>query len=224
MSKWRDQFEVHPAADVFPMMSDEELAELGGNIKQHGLLERIKISGDGVLLDGRNRLEAAERASCELYSCEFEDCGDEDPLAVIISANIHRRHLTKQQQADLIVAAVKAAAEASRQGGEVPLRHVKGKAGSAKDEVKAKAVANAEKIGISQRTVKRSFAKAEGKTPNPKPKPQPKATITVTMPAGIDAARKHYVLEFVDLSPAKRRAEWDKLLKAVEKAADEASS
>ena len=26
MSKWRTRFRVHPAADVFPMMSDEELA------------------------------------------------------------------------------------------------------------------------------------------------------------------------------------------------------
>ena len=49
----------------------------------------------------------------------------DDPVGFIVSANIHRRHLTKQQQADLIVAAHKAAAEAAdkpRQPGEVSAR------------------------------------------------------------------------------------------------------
>jgi hypothetical protein len=31
MSKWREQYKVHPAADVFPMMTDAELDELGGH-------------------------------------------------------------------------------------------------------------------------------------------------------------------------------------------------
>ena len=35
---WRDKYKVHPAADVFPMMSDEELAELGEDIKKNGLI------------------------------------------------------------------------------------------------------------------------------------------------------------------------------------------
>jgi hypothetical protein len=34
---WRDQYKVHPAADVFPMMSDQELAELGEDIGANGL-------------------------------------------------------------------------------------------------------------------------------------------------------------------------------------------
>jgi hypothetical protein len=35
-SKWRDTYKVHPAADVFPMMSDEKLAQLGEDIKAMG--------------------------------------------------------------------------------------------------------------------------------------------------------------------------------------------
>jgi hypothetical protein len=97
---------------------------------------------------------------------------DAEQCAFIISKNIHRRHLTKQQQADLIVAAIKAG-EASRQDGEMPKRHVKGKVGSEKDAVKAKAVETGKQHGISKRTVERSIAKAEGKKPRAKPKAKP---------------------------------------------------
>ncbi len=34
---WRDQYQVHPAADVFPMMTDDALANLGEDIKANGL-------------------------------------------------------------------------------------------------------------------------------------------------------------------------------------------
>ena len=37
MSKsWRDVYEVHPAAELFPMMSTEELKALGEDIKKNG--------------------------------------------------------------------------------------------------------------------------------------------------------------------------------------------
>src|SRR5215216_5385141 len=64
---WRDVLPTHPAADLFPMMSPEQLAELGEDIKAHGLISPIIVwskdaSGEQVLLDGRNRLEAMLRA------------------------------------------------------------------------------------------------------------------------------------------------------------------
>jgi ParB/Sulfiredoxin domain len=121
---WREKYKVHPAADVFSMMSDEDLAKLGDDIKANGLKHPIIFqntdnNGDEILLDGRNRLEAMERAGIRSeYIDKHYRMGD--PVAHIIGLNIHRRHLTKQQQADLIVAVHKAAAEASRQVGEVP--------------------------------------------------------------------------------------------------------
>ena len=35
-STWRDTYKVHPAADVFPMMSDEELADSARTSRRTG--------------------------------------------------------------------------------------------------------------------------------------------------------------------------------------------
>src|SRR5262249_51135539 len=60
---WRDVLPVHPAADLFPLMSEAELRELGEDIKKNGLQIPIVVQRDGdafKLLDGRNRLDAME--------------------------------------------------------------------------------------------------------------------------------------------------------------------
>lgn len=88
---------VHPAAEIFPMMTPDELQELAADIVTHGLLTPIVLDDNGMLIDGRNRL-----AACELAGVDptFTYIGEHvDPLAFILSANIARRHLTKGQQA-----------------------------------------------------------------------------------------------------------------------------
>jgi ParB-like nuclease family protein len=87
---------VHPIADLFPMMTDEELANLAADIKANGLIHPIVVDKDGVLVDGRNRDRACEIAGIAPTTVLFE--GD-DPRAYIVASNIARRHLTKGQQA-----------------------------------------------------------------------------------------------------------------------------
>ena len=193
-STWREKFEVHPAADVFPMMSDEEFAALGADIKANGLKEPIAFcwvetgtsAAHRELCDGRNRLEAMERVGIQLRvrasglpeslnGKETWVMVDGDPVAFIISKNIHRRHLTKQQQADLIVAAVKAGADPSPSW-----------RGVTADPAKTAAVEAAKDHGISKRTVERAFAKAEGKVPA-KPKRRSKAEIAADNQAHVMA-------------------------------------
>jgi ParB-like nuclease domain len=89
------KLKVHPAADIFPMLTEDELEELAADIKAHGLLHPI-ILKDGQLIDGRNRLEACRRAGVEP---QVEDLNGLDPVAYIMSANINRRNLTKGQRA-----------------------------------------------------------------------------------------------------------------------------
>lgn len=87
---------VHPAADLFPMMTPEELQELADDIAENGQQEPIIMDGD-VLIDGRNRLEACRLAEVEPFFADLPK--GRDPLAYIASANLMRRNLTKGQQA-----------------------------------------------------------------------------------------------------------------------------
>jgi ParB/Sulfiredoxin domain len=66
---WRDVYKVHPAADLFPLMSQDELRELGDDINKNGLTSPVALWAAGdqsaespeyQLLDGRNRLDAME--------------------------------------------------------------------------------------------------------------------------------------------------------------------
>jgi hypothetical protein len=93
---------VHPVADLFPMMSDEELDDLAADIAENGLVHPIVIDREGTLIDGRNRLEACRRARVEAEWTVFDGT---DPVAFILSNNVTRRHLNKGQQAMAVVRA-----------------------------------------------------------------------------------------------------------------------
>lgn len=86
--------EVHPVADLFPMLADDELAELAEDIKQRGLLQPIVLDADGRVLDGRNRL-----AACHMIGMqpEFVTYDGDDAEGYALAVNIARRHLTKGQ-------------------------------------------------------------------------------------------------------------------------------
>jgi hypothetical protein len=118
---WRDTLPIHPAAELFPRMSKAELAALGKDIRKHGLTSSIAVWSDGKspkqLLDGRSRLDAIEieigpaivgppsvMAGKDFLAVNKVIVLDRsvDPYAFVISANIHRRHLTGEQKHELI--------------------------------------------------------------------------------------------------------------------------
>lgn len=90
---------AHPAADIFPMMSDEELASLAADIKAHGQnlpITTIVEDGETLILDGRNRARACEIARVPVMSAAY---GGEDPFSFVVSANLRRRHLSISERA-----------------------------------------------------------------------------------------------------------------------------
>jgi hypothetical protein len=119
---WRKHLPVHPAADLFPLLPPDELKALAADIKANDLHTQIVLTKDGLLLDGRNRLDALASLGCLGANSEgaitcsvpiwWRDYSD-DPYTFVISANIHRRHLTGEQKDKLIAELLKARPEQS---------------------------------------------------------------------------------------------------------------
>lgn len=87
--------EVHPFADRFPMLPDEELDALADDIAENGLLHPIVLDADGRLIDGRNRLAACGLAGVKPAFVVH----DGNAAALIVSANVRRRQMVPGQQA-----------------------------------------------------------------------------------------------------------------------------
>ena len=83
----------HTAANIFPL-DDEHLDDLAEDIKKHGLLCPIETM-DGKILDGRRRWLACQQAAVEP---DFLEVDEDDPVAYVLSLNLHRRHLTASQR------------------------------------------------------------------------------------------------------------------------------
>ncbi len=92
----KQQYEVHPVADVFPMMTGEAFEFLKEDIRVNGQREPI-VFWKNMLVDGRNRLKACEELGLEPDESELMD--ETDPVAWVISHNLHRRHLSESQRA-----------------------------------------------------------------------------------------------------------------------------
>jgi hypothetical protein len=93
-----DEYPVHPAAEAFRMLADDELQALADDIAEKGLFDPIMLDRAGeMLVDGRNRLKACRLAGVEP---RFERLPvGIDPVGYIVSKNINRRDLTKGQKA-----------------------------------------------------------------------------------------------------------------------------
>jgi hypothetical protein len=93
----------HPFAAKFPLMKGRDFDELVKDIGTNGLRHPI-IQHEGQILDGRNRYRACLNSGVAPI---FHTFSGDDPFAFVISANIHRRHLTPKQKRDVIAELLK---------------------------------------------------------------------------------------------------------------------
>src|SRR5262249_48606719 len=115
------QLKFHPLADMCPLTEGAEFDTLVADIKANGLREPIVLF-EGKILDGRNRYRACPAAGAEPDFIEGDGglpgtisichlTGSSwmgDAAEYVISANIHRRHLTAEQKREIIAELLKA--------------------------------------------------------------------------------------------------------------------
>lgn len=142
-------YPIHPAAESFPLMTEEEFAGLKEDIRQNGQSEKIVI-WQGLLVDGRNRLRACHELGKEPEIAELME--ETDPWQYVVSHNLHRRHLNTAQRA--MVAAKLAT-----------LRHGEKKADSGIPLSPISQADAAEKLNVSTDSVKQARKVRKDATP-----------------------------------------------------------
>ena len=98
------ELKIHPVADLFPMLPDDELNALGADIKTRGLLHPIVLDDEKRIIDGRNRFAACQMVEVEPQFTVYE--GD-DPAGYALMVNIRRRNISKGQQAMVVARAMR---------------------------------------------------------------------------------------------------------------------
>ena len=89
---------AHPAADCFPLMNDAELEALAADIEANGCRVPVSVSDD-LLLDGRNRALACERAGVPVPWETVPVVDARDASLAVTSLNLQRRHMDESQRA-----------------------------------------------------------------------------------------------------------------------------
>jgi hypothetical protein len=198
-TSWRDCLKIHSAAADFPRLTPEEMRALGEDIKKNGqrqpiaIIERARRRPDGTfhisdpplqeVLDGISRLDAMEAAGIAVTGADGQldkqvlrtviDTDEVDPIAYVISANIHRRHLNiEQRQHSLIALIARTPEKSDRQiGREIGVDH----------KTVASARAKGEDVGRIPHVAERKDTKGR-KQPSSKPPRKAKPAKVIAPP------------------------------------------
>lgn len=176
--------ELHPLCTLFPRMGENEFQALVDDIQINGLRQPIVLH-DGMILDGGNRYRACIEAGVTPRYITFD--GD-NLVSFVLSANLHRRHMSAGQQA-AIVASAQDWAKAQRPGGDrksnqgatLHLDSVAKRAAESGASVRTQKMADkvakadpelAKDVAHGKVSLPKAVAAVEGKPPKPA-KPQP---------------------------------------------------
>ena len=94
-------YQLHPLCTLFPRMVGAEFDALCSDIKANGLRSPVVIH-DGMILDGGNRYRACLEVGIAPDVVEFDGS---NIVSFVLSANLHRRHMTPGQQAAIVASA-----------------------------------------------------------------------------------------------------------------------
>ena len=97
------EYKFHEVAGLFPLLEGKPFNELVEDIKKNGLLEPIWLAEEQIV-DGRNRYKACKKAGIEPSFRNW--VGNGSLVSFVVSLNLKRRHLTKDQSACVVVDAL----------------------------------------------------------------------------------------------------------------------
>jgi ParB-like chromosome segregation protein Spo0J len=143
-------FEVHPAANIFPMIKGAAFKELVDDIRENGINEPV-VFWNGKLLDGRNRSMACIEIGIDPLDHAIDINPETDPVAFVLSANLHRRHLGETERETI------AAKIANLEHGDVKTQKSDPTIVGSKSTAEA-----AEQLNVNPRNVERAKAAIKG--------------------------------------------------------------
>src|SRR5580765_8373845 len=93
-------YEYHKFSEIFPLLEGEKFDEFVADIKANGQKLPILLY-QGQVLDGRNRDRACTKLGIApiVEQAPVRDDDDDMALALIVSLNVARRHLTINEKA-----------------------------------------------------------------------------------------------------------------------------
>lgn len=163
--------EFHPLADRYPLLVGPQFDELVGSIRESGLHEPIEVlKSTGTILDGRNRYNALRAAGLTPDKQHFAivDIDEAELETYVEIKNLHRRHLSQVQQAEMRKARIARVVEARQQGES--LRAIAEKEGVSHQQIKN----DLDDATVKGFTVEPESGKVVGKDGKERPATQPK--------------------------------------------------
>ena len=178
-------YELHPLCTLFPRMDADDFAALVEDIRANGLREPITLH-DGMILDGGNRYRACLEAGVEPT---FQTFAGDHIASYVLSANLHRRHLSAGQRASIVSSVAdfakahpphRVAASKKEEGNVPPLSTVAERAQASKVDRKTQKQADrvakaspelSQKVAAGEIPLAKALEQVTGKK---RTKPQPK--------------------------------------------------
>lgn len=162
----RYDYAVHWYALLFPELPADEYEKLKEDIRANGQLQPIVIAkkddGNYELLDGRHRIKICQELGITPYTVLFRDVhnvrAEMTEVDFIDSVNLHRRHMTDDQRAQLAVArseGLEKAAKEQRKRKSVLVKSPKQKPMNVRKELAKQTGLPENKIRVAQELAKR---------------------------------------------------------------------
>lgn len=99
---------------LLPELTVDEFAALKADIAKRGVQVPVEYDEDGNVLDGHHRIRACEELGIEEWPCVIRgDLSEEAKIEHVLSLNLNRRHLTREQRRELIADLLKRTPEKS---------------------------------------------------------------------------------------------------------------